>query len=191
MTGSIGDPGKIGMPRLKMKIMVLTIYTLIHVAVSLAGIVTGVVVLLGLLTGKRFDSWTALFLATTAATSVTGFFFPFHGLTPAIVTGIISLLLLSVAAFARYARRLARAWRQSYVINAVIVLYLNVFVLIAQAFQKIAALKAFAPTQTEPPFKFAQIAVLAVFVFLTIVAAIKFREIPVRTIPGIPSRGSL
>ena len=174
-----------------MKIMALTIYTLIHVAVSLAGIVTGVVVLLGLLTGKRFDSWTALFLATTAATSVTGFFFPFHGLTPATVTAVISLILLSVAAFSRYVRRLARAWRQSYVVSAVIVLYLNVFVLIVQAFQKIAALKAFAPTQTEPPFKLAQITVLAVFVFLTIVAVIKFREIPVRTIATIPSRDSL
>ena len=170
--------------------MVLTIYTLIHVALSLSGIMTGVVVLLGLLTGKRFDTWTPLFLATTAATSVTGFFFPFHGLTPAIVTGIISLIFLSVAAFARYARRLAHAWRQSYVISAVIVLYLNVFVLIVQAFQKIAALKAFAPTQTEPSFKFVQITVLAVFVFLTIVAAIRFREIPVRTIATIPSKGS-
>ncbi len=90
-------------------------FTLIHVAISLAGILSGFVVLLGLLAAKRLDGWTALFLATTAATSVTGFFFPFHGVTPAIVVGVISLVVLAVAAFARYARNLAGAWRKTYV----------------------------------------------------------------------------
>jgi len=90
-------------------------FTLIHVAISLAGILSGFVVLLGLLIAKRLDGWTALFLATTAATSVTGFFFPSHGVTPAIVVGVISLVVLAVAAFARYARNLAGAWRKTHV----------------------------------------------------------------------------
>ena len=91
---------------------------------------------------------------------------------------IISLLVLAVAIYARYARHLAGAWRKIYVIGAVIALYLNVFVLIVQSFQKIPALKAMAPTQTEPPFKFTQLVVLALFVLLTIVAAIRFRDEP-------------
>ena len=153
-------------------------FTLIHVAISLAGILSGFVVLLGLLTAKRLDGSTALFLATTAATSVTGFFFPFHGVTPAIVVGIISLVVLAVAGFARYARNLAGAWRKTYVVTALFALYANVFVLIVQAFQKIPALKEIAPTQNDPPFKFTQLAVLIAFIALGIGAAI---PIPRRT----------
>jgi len=131
--------------------------------------------MIGLLTGRRLNGWTALFLASTVATSVTGFFFPFHGFTPAIAVGIISLLLLAVAIFARYGRRLAGAWRWIYVVTAMVALYLNVFVLIVQLFQKVPALKALAPTQSEPPFLVTQLFALALFVVLTIVAAIKFR----------------
>jgi len=131
--------------------------------------------MIGLLTGRRLNGWTALFLTSTVATSVTGFFFPFHGFTPAIAVGIISLLLLAVAIFARYGRRLAGAWRWIYVVTAMVALYLNVFVLIVQLFQKVPALKALAPTQSEPPFLVTQLFALALFVVLTIVAAIKFR----------------
>src|SRR5437868_11601053 len=95
--------------------VILAIYTLVHVVISLAGIFSGFVVLFGLLAGKQRDGWTKFFLATTVATSVTGFFFPFHGLTPAIVVGIISLAALAVALFARYARHLAGAWCKTYV----------------------------------------------------------------------------
>src|SRR6266404_2107877 len=130
--------------------MILKIYTLIHVAISLVGIFSGFVVLLGLLSGKRLDGWTALFLTTTVATSVTGFFFPVHHFMPSHVVGIISLIVLAVAIYARYNRALAGGWRKTYVIGAVIALYLNVFVGIVQAFQKVPALKALAPTQTEP-----------------------------------------
>jgi hypothetical protein len=150
-------------------------FTQIHVAISLIAIVTGLVVMFGLLTGKRLNRWTALFLLTTVLTSVTGFFFPFHGFTPALGVGIISMLLLTVAIVARYPGHLLGAWRWIHVITAMLSLYLNVFVLIVQAFQKIPALKALAPTQSEPPFLFTQLVTPIIFVVLSIVAAIKFR----------------
>jgi len=155
--------------------------TKIHVVISLIGILTGVVVLIGLISGRRFNGWTAWFLVTTVATSVTGFFFPFHGVTPGIIVGIISLLLLAVAIFARYFRRFVGAWRWIYVVTAMIALYLNVFVLIAQLFQKVPALKALAPTQTELPFLVAQLCTLLIFVVLTIAAALRFRSANLRS----------
>jgi hypothetical protein len=162
--------------------MILHIYTIIHVIISLVGIFTGLVVLLGmLLAGKRLDGWTKWFLITTVATSVTGFFFPFHGFTPAIGVGIISLLVLAVAIYARYPCQLAGHWRWIYVVMAVIALYFNVFVAVVQAFEKVPALEVMAPTQTEPPFKLTQLVVLALFVVLGIVAAIRFRPEPIRT----------
>ncbi len=148
-------------------------FTQVHVAISLIAIVTGLVVMFGMLARNRLDRWTALFLLFTVATSVTGFFFPFHGFTPAIGVGIISMFVLAVAIFARYARKLAGAWRWIYVITAMVALYLNVFVLIVQSFQKISILKALAPTQSEPPFLFAQLLTLVLFIVLSIVAAIR------------------
>jgi hypothetical protein len=155
--------------------MILQIYTMVHVLISLLGIFTGLIVLSGMLAGKRLDGWTRWFLITTVATSVTGFFFPFHGFTPAIGVGIISLLVLAITIYARYPRQLAGAWRWIYVVGAVISLYFNVFVLVVQSFEKIPALHAMAPTQTEPPFKLTQLVVLALFALLTIIAAIRFR----------------
>jgi len=151
------------------------------VAISLAGILSGFVVTFGLITGRRLDRWTAFFLLTTVATSVTGFLFPFHGFTPAIVVGIISLVVLVAAIFARYARRLAGAWRLIYVITAMIALYLNVFVLIVQLFQKVPAFKALAPTQSEPPFVVTHLIVLTLFLVLAIIASRRFRIMPVTT----------
>ena len=151
-------------------------FTKLHVVISLIGIVSGLVVMFGLLAGQKLNRWTALFLISTVVTSVTGFFFPFHGVTPAIVVGIISLVLLAVAIVARYVRHLAGAWRWIYAVTAMISLYLNVFVLVVQLFQKVPALKALAPTQSEPPFAVTQLVVLALFVLLTIMAAIKFRS---------------
>src|SRR5437016_8169827 len=120
----------------------LTIYTLVHVVISLVGIFSGLVVMAGLLTGKRLDGWTALFLVTTIATSVTGFFFPVHHFMPSHGVGIVSLLVLPVAIYARYGQRLSGAWRWVYVVSAMVALYLNVFVLIVQAFLKAPALHA-------------------------------------------------
>jgi hypothetical protein len=150
--------------------------TKIHVVISLIGILTGLVVLIGLISGRRFNGWTAWFLTSTVGTSVTGFFFPFHGVTPGIILGIISLFLLAVAIFARYFRRFVGAWRGIYVVTAMIALYLNVSVLIAQLFQKVPALKALAPTQTDPPFLVAQLSTLMIFILLTIAAALRFRR---------------
>jgi hypothetical protein len=158
--------------------VILQIYTIIHVLISLVGIFTGLIVLLGMFAGKRLDGWTKWFLVTTVLTSVTGFFFPFHGFTPAIGLGIISLLVLAIAIYARYPRQLAGHWRWIYVVGAVISLYFNVFVGIVQSFEKIPALTAMAPTQTEPPFKLTQLVVLALFIVLGIVAAIRFRPAP-------------
>lgn len=155
-------------------------YTTIHVILSLIGIAAGFVVVAGLLGGKRLQGWTALFLATTILTSVTGFGFPNDTVTPGIVIGIISLVVLAIALLALYVRRLAGHWRWIYVASAVIALYLNSFVGVAQAFQKIAALHALAPTQSEPPFAIAQAVVLAIFLVLGILAAIRFHPKPMR-----------
>ncbi len=133
--------------------MILTAaFTLLHVALSLVGILSGFVVLAGFLTAKRSNGWTALFLTTTVLTSVTGFLFTFHKFLPSHAVGIVSLLVLAVAIPALYVFHLAGSWRLTYVIGAVIALYLNVFVLIAQQFMKVPALKVLAPTQSEPPF---------------------------------------
>ena len=149
-------------------------FTFIHVLISLAGIGSGLGVAYGLLTSKRLDAWTILFLVTTAATSVTGFLFPFHGFTPAIGVGILSMVVLIAAILALYVFRLAGAWRVVYIAGAVIALYFNVFVLIVQAFQKIAVLRDLAPTQTEPPFLIAQLAALLFFIAVGIQAVRRF-----------------
>jgi hypothetical protein len=164
--------------------MILQIYTVIHTLISLIAIFTGIVVLFGMLGGKRLDGWTKWFLATAVATTITGFFFPFHGFTPAVGLGIISLPFLAVTIFARYPKYLAGAWRWIFVIGAVICLYFNLFVLVVQAFEKIPALHALAPTQTEPPFKLTQLIVLLVSALLAIVATIRFHPEPRGSLPA-------
>src|SRR6266581_2785865 len=160
--------------------MTTSTFTLVHVLISLVGIASGLVVVFGLLTGKRLDGWTALFLATTVATSVTGFGFPFDHLLPSHKVGIISLVVLAVAILARYAFHLTGAWRRIYVISAVAALYLNGFVAVVQAFLKVPALHALAPKQTEPPFLVTQLVVLVLFVVIAIMAAKRFHDEPVR-----------
>jgi hypothetical protein len=160
---------------------ILAIYTAVHVAISLVAIGSGFVVLFGLITGKRFDGWTAFFLATTVATSVTGFGFPISGFTPGIGIAIASLLVLALAIYARYARHLAGGWRRVYVVGATIALYLNFLVLIVQSFQKAPALKALAPTQSEPPFVVAQVLAMVAFIALGFLAGARFRDQPARS----------
>jgi hypothetical protein len=157
-------------------ILGMTTLTFVHVVISLVGIFSGLFVVLGLLRDDRLDHMTALFLATTTATSITGFFFPFHGVTPGGVIGIISLIVLAVSVFARYNRHLAGGWRRTYVISAVLALYLNVFVLVVQLFEKVPSLRALAPTQSETPFKITQLIVMAVFIGLGIFAVRGFHE---------------
>src|SRR4051812_19454482 len=155
----------------------LTIFTIIHVIISFIGIFSGFVVLAGLLTARRFDGWTAIFLTSTVLTSVTGFFFPFHLFTPAHGVGILSLLLLSITLYARYGQKLAGHWRWAYVVTPMLAFYLNVFVLVVQLFLKVPPLKAIAPTQSEPAFKLTQLTVLVAFAALTIVAARRSRNL--------------
>jgi hypothetical protein len=152
----------------------MTALILIHVAISLVAILSGLVMMFGLLTSKRLDSWTMVFLITTIATSVTGFLFPFRTL-PGTGVGVISIVLLAIAIFARYARHLRGAWRWIFVVTAMASLYFNVFVLIAQLFLKLPALKALAPTQSDPPFLAAQFLNLLLFLVLTVLAMIRFR----------------
>ena len=158
----------------------MTTFTLVHVVLSLVGIGSGFVVVLGLIAAKQLKGWTALFLATTVATSLTGFLFPFHKLLPSHVVGIVSLVVLTVAILARYVRHLTGAWRWIYAVNVVVGLYLNFFVFVAQAFQKVPALKAMAPTQSEAPFVITQLVVMALFVALGIFAVKGFHAKPVR-----------
>ena len=150
-------------------------FTTVHVVISLIGIASGLVVLYGLLGNRWFARWNALFLATTVATSVTGFGFPFDHLLPSHKVGILSLVLLAIAVVALYAFHLGGGWRRTYVICALVSLYLNVFVLVVQLFEKVPALKALAPTQKEPPFAIAQLVVLVAFAWLTFRAARRYR----------------
>lgn len=154
--------------------MTTSTFTLLHVLISLAGIGSGFVVVYGLLTGKRLDGWTAIFLTTTVLTSLTGFLFPVEHLLPSHVVGSISLVVLAFAILARYALHLSHAWRWIYVVCAVLALYLNSFVAVVQSFMKIPALKALAPTQKEPPFLIAQLMVMALFIALGTLGVKKF-----------------
>lgn len=153
----------------------MSAFTVFHVLLSLVGIAAGFVVIFGLLLVKRLPGWTATFLATTVLTSVTGFLFPVHHFMPSHGFGIVSIIALALAIYALYLRRLAGGWRRVYVINAVIAQYLNFFVLIVQLFQKVPALKSLAPTQSEGPFKVAQLGALVLFVVLGVLAAKRFR----------------
>ncbi|MGB9120891.1 MAG: hypothetical protein WCE73_09750 [Candidatus Angelobacter sp.] len=155
--------------------MSLATYTLIHVIISLIGIGSGLIVLFGMFGGKRLDGMTALFLATTVLTSLTGFGFPFEHVTPGIILGILSLVVLAIAVTARYSFRMAGKWRAIYVVTAVIALYFNCFVLIAQSFQKVPALHALAPKGNEPPFAIAQGILLVLFIVAGTLAVKKFR----------------
>jgi hypothetical protein len=158
--------------------MILSVFTVVHVLISLVAIGTGFVFVYGLLTSQRLDGWTSMFLSTTVATSLTGFMFPFHKVTPGHILGLLSLVALAVAIFARRRFLGWGALRKTYVISSMLALYFNVFVLVTQLFEKVPALQALAPTQSEPPFQAAQIALLLIFVALTILATVKFHLAP-------------
>jgi len=154
--------------------MSLATYTTLHTMISLIGIPAGIVALFGMLSGKLLKSWTWLFLFTTVLTSVTGFGFPVAGVMPSHIVGGISLAVLAAALYALYGKRLSGAWRWIYVVTAVMALYLNSFVGVVQAFQKIPSLQKLAPTQSEPPFQIAQLAAFLVFLVLGFLALRKF-----------------
>ena len=152
-------------------------FTLLHVVITLVAIGSGLIVVGGMFASHRLPSTTALFLLTTALTSLTGFLFPIHGLTPALSVGILACVILAVALFALYKEHLVGAWRWIFAITAVASLYLNVFVLVAQSFMKVSALNAFAPTQSEPPFAITQGIVLVIFIVICLIAIANFRPV--------------
>jgi hypothetical protein len=150
-------------------------FTVIHVLISLVGIVAGVVVAFGMAQDKSRPGWTALALLFLILTSVTGFFFHDPTFTPAQGVGILSLVVLAVALFALYVLKLKGVWRWIYVVAALIAIYFDCFVGVIQAFQKIDFLHALAPTQsTEPAFVVAQLVLLAIFVVLGYTALNRF-----------------
>jgi hypothetical protein len=149
----------------------LELFTAFHVIISLIGILSGFVAIFGMVRSKPLDWWTDLFLITTVATSVTGFLFPFNGFTPAIGTGIISMIVLALAVVALRVKRLDGPWRRTYVISAVAAQYFNFFVLIVQSFRRVPFLHALAPTESEAPFAIAQLLALVGFVVLGYAAA--------------------
>jgi len=155
-------------------ILDLQTYTILHVIISLVGIAAGFIVLFGLLGSQRMEGLTATFLIATILTNLTGFAFPFQRFLPSHAVGAISMVVLLVACLALYYHRLAGAWRWIYVVSAVAALWFNVFVLIVQAFQKIAVLQPLAPTQSEPPFQIVQAVVLVAFVALGWLAARRY-----------------
>jgi hypothetical protein len=161
--------------------MTLQTFTLLHVAISLIGIGTGLIVVWGMLNGHRYDGRTAVFLVTTVLTSVTGFMFPapLSPLLPSHITGIISLAVLLPTLVALYAFDLAGFWRWVYIAGALLALYLNVFVGVVQAFLKVSFLQPLAPTQAELPFLVAQIVVFVLFCALGVIAVMRFRPEPV------------
>jgi hypothetical protein len=161
------------------------ILTAAHVVISLIAIVSGAAVSYGFLAAKRLDLWTAVFLATTVLTSVTGFvFFPIERFTPGIGIGIISLIVLAVAILARYHYRLAGRWRAAYVMSSVAAFYFNILVLVTQLFQQVPALEVLAPTQSEPPFAAAQLFVLVAFIAIGVIGTRRFRIEPTSR-PGV------
>jgi hypothetical protein len=142
-----------------------------HVVVSIVAIVAGLPVAAGLLTG-RLSRWTAAFLWTTVATSASGYLLPATELLPSHIVGAISLVALVIAIVGLYRKRLAGWWRPAFVISSTLALYLNLFVGVVQAFQKIPVLTALAPTQSEPPFAIAQGALFLLF-FVVVVLAVR------------------
>ncbi len=155
--------------------MLLSAFTLFHVAVSLAAIAAGFVVVAELANNRLSDKLINFFLATTAITSITGFLFPFHGITPGQVLGVLSLLALAVAVIARKRLATQHRLRRTYVVSLLVSLYFNVFVLVVQSFEKVPALHALAPTQKESPFKIAQLSVLVLFVAIGFLAIRRYR----------------
>ena len=153
-------------------------FTLFHVVLSLIGIATGFVIIAGMLTSNRMNGVTAIFLTFTTLTSATGFLLPVHHFMPSHAIGILSLIVLAFAIYARYPRHLAGSWRWIYVATAIIAQYFNTFVGIVQAFQKIPFLHSLAPTQSEPPFAITQGVVLLLFIVVGIVSAKKFHPQP-------------
>jgi hypothetical protein len=170
----------------------LQLFTLFHTAISVVAIIAGLLVVKGLIVSHGRQLWTILFLYTATATTFTGFFFPFNGVTPALVLGVISIVPITLAFLARYRHRLAGPWRGVYIISAVVTLYFNCFVLVVQSFQKIPSLHALAPTPSELPLQLTQLVTLVMFIVAGVVSFKNYRpkrltdELPTTYISPLP-----
>jgi hypothetical protein len=154
--------------------MSLEAFTRLHVVISVIGIASGLIMLIGLVRRRFLPAWTALFLVSTIATSITGFMLPADGLLPSHLFGVLSLVALTACVIAIFGHRVRGVWRSVFLVTGILALYLNAFVGIVQSFQKIAAIKALAPTQTELPFIIAQGVTFVVFVVLGVLALKRF-----------------
>jgi hypothetical protein len=157
-------------------------FTILHVVITLSAIVSGFVVMFALLSSKRPAGLTVIFWLFTVATTVTGFMFPFNGFTPAIGTGVVATLFFVVGLIAIYIKKCIGAWRWIYVVTMMVSLYLNVFVLITQSFQKLKFLNPAAPMvgppfadPTNTQFVIAQVATIVFFLVVGFLAVRKFR----------------
>jgi hypothetical protein len=158
----------------------LSTFTTLHVILCFVAIGSGVIVIAGLLRSKRLEGWIAVYLVSALAASASGFGFPFEKILPSHILGVISLVVLILATVARYLFHLAGAWRWVFSVGVVLGVYFQIFVAIAQLFQKVPSFQMLAPTQSEPPFAIAQGIALGVFVALAIPGAIKFRPLAVQ-----------
>jgi len=163
--------------------MSISAFTTLHVVLSLIGIGTGLVVLVGMYRSKLLDGWTGAFFATTILTSVTGYVFPAEKVLPSHIVGAVSLIVLAIAVLGFYRYHLQGSWRWIYVVTAIIALWLNVFVAVAQSFAKIPFLHGLAPTQSEPPFGISELVVLIDFIGLGIGAVRSFH--PAASAPSL------
>src|SRR5215510_3471707 len=163
--------------------MSISAFTTLHVILSLIGIGTGLVVLAGMYGSKLLDGWTGAFRGTTILTCVTGYFFPVDKIRPSHIVGAVSLIVLAIAVLGFYRYHLQGSWRWIYVVTAIIALWLNVFVAVAQSFAKFPFLHSLAPTQSEPPFAISQLVVLIVFIALGVGAVRSFH--PATSAPSL------
>jgi hypothetical protein len=152
-------------------------FTFLHVFLSVIGLGAGVFVVFGFFSSRRLSILTTAFFVSTFLTSLSAFLFPFHGVTPGIVLGILSLIVLTLATYALYRKKLAGDWRVTYVISTCVAFYFNFFVLVAQAFDKFRALHSIAPSQTSPGFVIAQLALLVLFILITIRSVQRFHPV--------------
>jgi hypothetical protein len=154
--------------------------TLFHVVVSLLAILSGIIVAQGFIVGRRHENSTLSFMVTTIVTVMTGFFFPYHGFTPAIGVGILCVAIYVPTALARYTFHMAGIWRHVFIVGSLLLFFFNCLVLIIQSFQKVPFLNALSPTGNEPPIVAVQVALLIAFLVLGFLSLRRFR-------PGLPA----
>jgi hypothetical protein len=150
-------------------------FKIFHTAISLIALVMGIFVIEGLAFRPVKAFWTPWFLGIAVATSVTGFMFPFNGVTPAFVTGIIALIVLAPTIYGNWVAHFRGAWRWIYAAGIVLSTYFLASVTVVQLFLKIPALHALAPMGSEPAFGVTQLVVLALFAWLGFVSVRRFR----------------